>query len=307
MMPQPGQRLCLSFCAGLLGSNGECLLLRMAFLRNLFTSDEITLPNAFYNTYIPALDGLRGIAIIAVILSHIAINTPLVEFGLGDIGVDIFFVLSGFLITSLLLKEKIKTANVSLKNFYIRRALRILPVAYLFLLVLLGLDCLFKLNLSAASYLAAAFYVRNFNLQYVTNWYNGHFWTLSIEEQFYIIFPFFIVYSFKNYIRLIFIIILFLPLLSYAAFHNIGIFYSNFFVHKVTYLLINIVQQGTISILIGSLFSILMFKKLLPADALVTKRYHGLVVFLPALTVRLIFNYFMVMDYVTIYLLTLKK
>src|SRR3954453_16962458 len=82
--------------------------------------------------HIPALDGIRAIAVIAVVLSH----TTRVLAG-GFLGVDIFFVLSGFLITSLLLHERTETGEVDLRAFYIRRALRLLP-ALVVMLIMVG-------------------------------------------------------------------------------------------------------------------------------------------------------------------------
>ena len=89
----------------------------------------ISTPSRFRLGYRPELDGVRGIAVILVILSHVGIARG------GFIGVDIFFVLSGFLITVLLLQEYDRDGHVNLKKFYIRRALRLLPALYLLLAV----------------------------------------------------------------------------------------------------------------------------------------------------------------------------
>jgi peptidoglycan/LPS O-acetylase OafA/YrhL len=250
--------------------------------------DNIKVPEALNKSYIPELNGLRGIAIITVLLSHIFIDTPLSTFALGNVGVEIFFVLSGFLITTLLFKEKIKNGHISLKKFYIRRFLRIVPVAYLFLIVLLVLNYFFNLKLSYSSFIASAFYVKNFHLHYTSNWFNGHFWTLSVEEQFYIIFPIILVYNFKNYVRLIFIIIFSIPLLQYLGFHNVGVFYSNYLIHKITFLLINLLENGTTSILIGSLLSILMFKEIVPVRKIKIGYYLSFIFLFVAIVFRII-------------------
>src|ERR1044072_3432187 len=85
-----------------------------------------------FRSHIPALDGLRGLAILLVIIHHQLI--PLKLNG-GFLGVDLFFVLSGFLITSLLLKEFDATQSISLTKFYARRVLRLAPALLLYLLV----------------------------------------------------------------------------------------------------------------------------------------------------------------------------
>ncbi len=143
--------------------------------------------------YYPALDGIRGIAIILVLLYH---NFSFIEyFNYGWIGVDFFFVLSGFLITTILLNN-LKSGNYY-KNFYTRRVLRILPLYYLslvlFLLVLPAIKG-FTLDMS---------YYRENQLWfwlYLQNWtliFNeggnahalDHYWSLAIEEQYYLLWP----------------------------------------------------------------------------------------------------------------------
>ena len=143
----------------------------------------------FRLTYRPALDGLRGVAILGVFAHHAQV--PYLRGGF--IGVDIFFVLSGFLITALLLQEADETGRISLRSFYIRRALRLFPA----LAVLLGAFVLFprvfgmtRADAAMASG-AAAFYVSNWvrafdllDLEALS-----HTWSLAIEEQFYLLWP----------------------------------------------------------------------------------------------------------------------
>jgi len=134
----------------------------------------------------PALDGLRALAALAVVAHH--------AFGLpnGYLGVDIFFVLSGFLITSLLVREREATGRVRLPQFYLRRALRLYPalvtvVVATTLSVFVVRDETGKL-LGAA--VAALFYVAN--IWFVETNYSGlldHVWTLALEEQFYLVWP----------------------------------------------------------------------------------------------------------------------
>ena len=145
---------------------------------------------------IPSLDGLRAVAILLVIKSHLTggfYNVPIwgvgrfpLRFTLGNLGVRIFFVISGFLITTLLLREIVESGRISLKQFYIRRALRILPASYFFLLCLAITVAIGILTIPKISFLASFFYFRN----YLGNdWYTGHLWSLSVEEQFYLIWP----------------------------------------------------------------------------------------------------------------------
>lgn len=140
-----------------------------------------------------ALDGIRGVAIVAVIASHYIPG----GFKGGAFGVLVFFVLSGFLITALLLKEYDATGKLDLKAFYARRALRLLPALYLFLLVGLGLAFVWggPLRMDAQGAATGA----GLAFLYVFNWADfaalriphamTPLWTLSVEEQFYLLWP----------------------------------------------------------------------------------------------------------------------
>jgi len=157
--------------------------------------------------YFPSLDGLRAISVTLVILGHAKIGT-----NFGGFGVKIFFVISGFLITSLLLKERERTGTLNLKAFYIRRFLRILPVAYLFLFTVLLLKPLFHLDIPNKFFFIAAFFLTNF-LQGAS--YIGHFWSLATEEQFYLIFPYFLKKNLKTYTLFLLIFLGFLIILDF--------------------------------------------------------------------------------------------
>ncbi|MFW9929612.1 MAG: acyltransferase family protein, partial [Candidatus Thorarchaeota archaeon] len=150
--------------------------------------------------YVPQLDGMRGIAVLAVIAFHAGISFM----PGGFIGVDIFFVLSGFLITSLLIREYDKYKDINFKHFYIRRALRLLPALILLLILFSVLSVFFLQWTQAKSNLEDALIV----LFYVANWarafhihgagWLGHAWSLSIEEQFYILWPITLIFLLKR-------------------------------------------------------------------------------------------------------------
>ncbi|WP_224963354.1 acyltransferase family protein [Geomonas subterranea] len=152
--------------------------------------------------YSAALDGVRGIAVITVVLAHFGV--PFIR--RGGLGVDIFFTLSGFLITSILLHEFSKTGSISFKDFYLRRVFRLFP-ALLFLLIVYGaLASFFGKNLTRHfGDIALVFF-------YVANWASaaglnrpgelGHTWSLSVEEQFYIVWPCLFYFLLKNWGRI---------------------------------------------------------------------------------------------------------
>ena len=146
------------------------------------------------NNRIASLDGLRAVAILMVIFSHAAytchfpaVAPHIFYFFNGELGVRIFFVISGFIITHLLLREENKGGEFSIKYFYVRRAIRILPVYFTFLLVVYLIDRWLMVGIATNEFIAAA--------SFTTGWWNdstwllGHTWSLSVEEQFYLLWP----------------------------------------------------------------------------------------------------------------------
>jgi len=157
------------------------------------------------NRRLPGLDGLRGIAVLAVIIYHTDVSL-LVG---GFLGVDVFFVLSGFLITSLLIEELTQTNTVDRARFYMRRIRRLMPALFLVLF--------FSVLVSGLFVLDAAYHVRRdlpWAITFVLNWSYlffeqsyfvnisrppllQHLWSLSVEEQFYVIWPILLVALYK--------------------------------------------------------------------------------------------------------------
>lgn len=126
-----------------------------------------------------------------VLFGHSYVPTNLwvrMLFAHAALGVRIFFVISGYLITRLLLEEIRQFGNLSLPLFYARRALRILPAFLLFVAALVILNRLAVIKLPPGDLLLVLTYTVNFNTQGC--WYSGHLWSLSVEEQFYLLWPF---------------------------------------------------------------------------------------------------------------------
>jgi peptidoglycan/LPS O-acetylase OafA/YrhL len=141
---------------------------------------------------IPGLDGVRAIAISLVVIFHLHFRAfRNWEESLGRTGVTLFFVLSGFLITWLLLKENDRTANISLWNFYVRRFLRIFPGFYVFWMIYVGLALLAHKHVSWGNCIAALFYLNNYYWPLRGGGEGGMLltWSLGVEEQFYLIWP----------------------------------------------------------------------------------------------------------------------
>jgi len=181
--------------------------------------------------YRPEIDGLRAIAVVAVILYHAQITIlgyqPFIG---GFIGVDIFFVISGYLITSIILKELVTTGTFSFRYFYERRIRRILPALLLVILVSLPFAWIYLVPSSFVNYSESILYSlgfsSNFYFDFLAQEYQAeesllipflHTWSLSVEEQYYILFPIFLIVTFKyfrKHIGLILLIGFFLSLLA---------------------------------------------------------------------------------------------
>jgi len=144
---------------------------------------------------IPGLDGLRAASIVLVLLGHLAGTRnflTLASFAplgdLGNLGVSVFFVISGYLITTLLLNEQARDGRVNLGAFYARRAWRILPAAGTYLAVLaLVASVTSGARLSSSDWLHALTFTMNYHQE--RDWWVGHLWSLSVEEQFYLLWP----------------------------------------------------------------------------------------------------------------------
>jgi peptidoglycan/LPS O-acetylase OafA/YrhL len=140
--------------------------------------------------HLAALDGLRGVAIILVMLFHATLYRGPRPSG-GFLGVDLFFVLSGFLITALLVDEWERTSGVALRAFYARRALRLLPALFaLIAVVLLAPGLFYQSARSWRDATLAALHTTNWVMAYGGSvGFFDHTWSLTIEEQFYLLWP----------------------------------------------------------------------------------------------------------------------
>lgn len=144
--------------------------------------------------YFPHLDGIRTIAVLMVVVHHWIKGDSILHYG-GSMGVGLFFVLSGFLITNILLRQQTDFQNGTtsiklsiLKTFYIRRTLRIFPIYYLYITVLV----LFGIGAAREIWPWLYGYGYNILLFLTNNWHSGyieHLWSLAIEEQYYLIWP----------------------------------------------------------------------------------------------------------------------
>jgi peptidoglycan/LPS O-acetylase OafA/YrhL len=175
---------------------------------------------------IPSLDGIRAVAILLVLWAHVSggrgypawanIWTANPHYHLGILGVRIFFVLSGFLITGLLLEERARHGRVSLRQFYLRRTLRIVPAYAAYLSVVLVLAWAGLVSLTRTDVAHALTYTTNYDparSRVVT-----HLWSLSVEEQFYLLWPAVVaVLALRRAARVAVGVVLVVPLVRLAA------------------------------------------------------------------------------------------
>lgn len=169
---------------------------------------------------IPSLDGLRAISVSLVLLGHLGgtrnfAYLPEIMSYYANFGVRVFFVISGVLITSILLKEQVRSGSISLKGFYLRRAFRIFPAAYVYIIAVCALA-----NIRLHHFATAALYVSNYD--YSRPWLLGHLWSLAVEEQFYLLWPLALVLFFPRRKAIAITVICLAPLLRTAYFFGLG-------------------------------------------------------------------------------------
>lgn len=177
---------------------------------------------------IKGFDGLRGLSIITVLLTHLGVIDKVIAYdnGLrlsylvqGMTGVTLFFTISGFLITLLFLYEQRETGSISIKNFYIRRFLRLLPPLLIFFTVVAYLTFDEKIPGTALGLVTSIFYLYNFMPRAKFTGELTHTWSLAVEEQFYLIWPWVIIFirQAKKILAIIFILIVTCFLFAYFA------------------------------------------------------------------------------------------
>jgi peptidoglycan/LPS O-acetylase OafA/YrhL len=253
-------------------------MLKDRTIKNRFQLDSKNNTKFSIGNYYPALDGLRGLAILMIIVHHNFDFLPLSE--TGWISLDLFFVLSGFLITGILLKKK--NSPHFLRNFYARRVLRIFPIYYLSVFIFLFiLPKIINYPFSLHYFIANQYW---FWLE-IQNWlfilrpggnnnFLNHFWSLALEEQFYLICPWIILFIRKtqnliSFLLSMLLLILVLRLAVWALqFENVS--YVNIFAFTridglcVGSLLAIFTHQGNFKLtklnkILGILFLLLVF------------------------------------------------
>ncbi len=188
------------------------------------------------NHYRPDIDGFRAIAVLSVVFFHSNIKPFDIDlFSGGYLGVDIFFVISGYLITRIILRELNEKKNFSYRGFYERRVRRILPA--LLFIILVSIPFAYYILLPqylynfADSIISATFFFSN--IHFITlDYYDAeailkpllHTWSLSVEEQFYIFYPFLFVFIFKNFKKYLLHLIIIFIILSILSAHILANF-----------------------------------------------------------------------------------
>ena len=219
------------------------------------------------------LDGVRGISILLVLFLHLGIGLP----G-GFLGVDIFFVLSGFLITSLLVEEWDHKGSISLKAFYIRRVLRLMP-ALLALLIVTGCYALFFLDQAKA---AGVYQGILLTLSYVSNWIFAFYpsvrvgplgitWSLAIEEQFYLVWPILLSLALKLRVRRRTILLVLIFAIAAVAMHRRALFGGGASVTRLYYA----TDTRADALLIGCLAALLLSWNLIPQSKYLRPVMHA--------------------------------
>ncbi|WP_263380577.1 acyltransferase family protein [Granulicella paludicola] len=179
--------------------------------------------------YLPTLDGWRAIAILLVLLTHDRVHrlgplsTAWLHTGAGLGGVELFFAISGLLICSRLLAEQHRTGTLHLRTFYLKRCFRIWPAAWFYLLILALLMRAGVLQPAQSGIVYSLLTIRNYlplQLQ-PQDWYTLHFWSLSVEEHFYLFLPAFLLLVRRHRLRVAILLSLVLLLSVWQRFAGV--------------------------------------------------------------------------------------
>ena len=196
--------------------------------------------------FLPGLNGLRSIAAISVVIAHVT-NQNLADFGfpntfnfaLADYGVTMFFVISGFLITFLLLNEQLVSGTILVSKFYLRRILRIWPLYYFYIFIIIAF--LYFSNKTDDIINEQLWFYVLFTANIPTIAHNvifliAHYWSIGVEEQFYLFWPWFLKIKKSNLFQSIIIIICLFIITKFILYFTVGqasfsyrfLFYSRF-------------------------------------------------------------------------------
>lgn len=205
-------------------------------------------------SYIPAFDGIRALSILLVSISHLGFEHIIP----GGLGVTIFFFISGFLITRLLIEEFDKSNTIGLKNFFIRRLIRLYPPLIFFLIVMSALILIIESNINLKELAAAIFYYENY---YVV--FSNHevirfkiLWSLAVEEHFYLFFPLLFLFLFPKR-KFLLVVIIALAVISFLLRLSIALRYeANNYSEISTYSLTHLRAD---SIMYGCLLSMILY------------------------------------------------
>jgi peptidoglycan/LPS O-acetylase OafA/YrhL len=154
-----------------------------------------------HTQHLPTLDGWRGLAVIGVILLHgrFFTNHWLQRLSIhGGSGVAVFFAISGFLICHLLLEEHGRTGSINLAHFYLRRCFRIMPAYYVALVGITLIAAVGAIRLDGSQWVSCLLFYRNYmplGMDEAAGYYIAHFWSLSVEAHFYLIWPLIVAFS----------------------------------------------------------------------------------------------------------------
>lgn len=156
---------------------------------------------------IKSLDGLRAISIIFVLFAHLNNSNGFISINkryagnIGALGVSVFFIISGYLITKLLIDEELRNKTINLQFFYIRRAIRLSPCLILYMLTIIILNITNTLHTDPNNWIYSVTYTMNYYPDRA--WELGHLWSLSIEEQFYLLWPILFKLHHKNRLNIL--------------------------------------------------------------------------------------------------------